>query len=58
MSVPILKGKDIKTRILRPAEYILLRQGATTTENRTLLDGCLLLGARYEECRRIQRNPG
>jgi integrase len=57
MSVPILKGKQFKTRILRPAEYVLLRSGPSKTENRTLLDGCLLLGARYEECRRIQRNP-
>ncbi len=57
-NVPILKGKKIKTRILRPSEYEALRAGADKTEKRTLLDGCLLLGARYEECRRIQRNPG
>lgn len=56
-NLPILKGKKIKTRILRPSEYEALRVGADKTENRTLLDGCLLLGARYEECRRIQRNP-
>ena len=56
--LPILKGKKVKTRILRPSEYEAMRTGAEKTENRTLLDGCLLLGARYEECRRIQRNPG
>lgn len=55
--LPILKGKKIKTRILRPTEYELLRHGAERTENRTLLDGCLLLGARYEECKRIQQYP-
>jgi integrase len=54
---PILKGKKVKTRILRPAEYGHLRDGAKSTDNKTLLDGCLLLGARYEECRRIQTNP-
>lgn len=57
MGVPILKGKKVKTRILRPSEYLLLRDGAKTTDNRTLLDACLLLGARYEECKRIQNNP-
>ena len=55
--IPILKGKKIKTRILRPSEYEAMRAGADKTENRTLLDGCLLLGARYEECRQIQQNP-
>jgi hypothetical protein len=54
--LPILKGKKIKTRILRPTEYELLRHGADKTKNRTLLDGCLLLGARYEECKRIQQH--
>jgi len=55
--LPILKGKEIKTRILRPKEYEVLRQGARKLENQTLIDSCLLLGARYEECRRIQNNP-
>ena len=54
---PILKGKQIKTRILRPKEYEVLREGAGKLENQTILDTCLLLGARYEECRRIQKNP-
>jgi integrase len=54
---PILKGKKVKTRILRPSEYWRLREGAKSTDNKTLLDGCLLLGARYEECKRIQANP-
>ncbi|MHC1600646.1 MAG: site-specific integrase [Candidatus Methanospirareceae archaeon] len=55
--IPILKGKKIKTRILRPHEFELLREGAKKTENKTLLDGCLLLGARYKECQNIQNNP-
>ncbi len=54
--VPILKGKKVKKRIFRPTEYELLRHGADRTENRTLLDGCLLIAARYEECRRIQQH--
>lgn len=54
---PILKGKKIKTRILRPSEYEVLRENASKTENRTHLDACLMLGARYEECRRTQKNP-
>jgi integrase len=56
-TAPILKGKNIKTRILRPGEYEMLREGAGSVDNRTLLDVCLLLGARYEECKRIQKNP-
>ena len=55
--IPILKGKKVKTRILRPHEFELLREGAKKTENKTLLDGCLLLGARYKECQNIQNNP-
>jgi len=54
---PILKGKKIKVRILRPSEYLLLRTAAKSIENQTNLDACLLLGARYEECKRIQENP-
>lgn len=55
--IPILKGKKVKTRILRPYEFGLLREGAKRTENKTLLDACLLLGARYQECQRIQDSP-
>ena len=55
--MPILKGNKIKTRILRPEEYEVLHEGARKLENQTLLDSCLLLGARYEECRRIHQNP-
>ncbi len=55
--VPILKGKKIKTRILRPSEYEMLRKGAGKIENQTNLDACLLLGARYIECQYIQNNP-
>ena len=54
--IPILKGKKVKTRILRPYEFELLREGAKKTENKTLLDGCLMLGARYKECQKIQSN--
>lgn len=53
----ILKGKKVKTRILRPAEYLLLRSAAATEiNNLTNLDACLLLGARYLECKKIQLN--
>lgn len=64
---PILKGKKIKVRILRPNEYERLREGigAGKTKMRgsrkvayqANLDACLLLGARYRECLRIQANP-
>jgi len=50
---PILKNK---IRILRPSEYELLKEGARTVENQTNLDACLLLGARYGECRNIQNH--
>ena len=54
----ILKGKKVKTRILRPSEYLLLRSAAATKiSNQTNLDMCLLLGARYLECVKIQNNP-
>ena len=53
----ILKGKQIKTRILRPVEYLRLRVGAERIENQTNLDACLLLGARYLECKNIQQHP-
>jgi integrase len=56
MGVPILKGKQLKVRILRPSEYAQLRE-AIEGPHQTNLDACLLLGARYEECRRIQANP-
>lgn len=52
----ILKGKIVKTRILRPSEYLQLRSAAKKIVNQTNLDGCLLLGARYLECVRIQNN--
>lgn len=57
MKTPILKGKKVKTRILRPEEFELLREGAPSIPAKTLLDGCLLMGARYEEARKIQKNP-
>ena len=54
--IPILKGKKLKTRILRPCEYVQLRD-ATKPANQTNLDACLLLGARYRECARTQKHP-
>lgn len=55
--VPILKGRTVKVRILRPTEFALLHESARRLENKTLLDACLLLGARFVECKRIQNNP-
>jgi len=55
--VPILKGKKNKTRILRPGEYARLRSSVQSIDKLTDLDACLLLGARYLECRRIQEHP-
>ena len=55
---PILKGKKVKTRILRPREYQKLREAASVKiANQTNLDACLLLGARFYECKKIQLNP-
>jgi len=54
--IPILKGKKVKTRILRPCEYVQLRD-ATKPANQTNLDACLLLGARYTECLRLKKHP-
>ena len=54
---PILKGEKKKGRILRADEYDVLKRGAKNIENQTNLDACLLLGARYEECRDIQKHP-
>lgn len=53
----ILKGKKMQTRILRPAEYELLRKGAKHLESKINLDGCLALAARYLECVEIQNHP-
>jgi len=55
--VPILKGRNVKVRILRPTEFTRLHESARRLENKTLLDACLLLGARFVECKRIQENP-
>lgn len=58
MKTPILKGsgKILKTRVFRPNEILEMRK-YMEFEERTNFDMCLLLGARYEECRRIQNNP-
>ncbi len=49
-------GKHLRTRIFRPQEIALMRK-EMKIEDRTNFDMCLLLGARYEECRRIQKHP-
>jgi len=56
MTVPILLGKKLKVRVFRPAEIRALR-AQMKIQDRTTFDMCLLLGARYEECRRIQKHP-
>ena len=55
---PIVKdsGKR-KFRILRPSEYVLLRDAAGSLENQTRLDALLLTGARYVECQRLHEHP-
>lgn len=53
---PILKGKKLKVRILRPSEYMMLRNAVPKTGDQINLDACLLTGARFTECVRIQRN--
>jgi len=54
MPKPIVK---VGVRILRPAEYELLRQGAESLENQTRTDALLLSGLRYVEAQRLQENP-
>jgi gamma-glutamylcysteine synthetase len=54
MPKPILKSG---VRILRPAEYEQLREGAVTLENQTRSDALLLTGLRYIEAKRLQTNP-
>src|SRR5438552_15893944 len=54
MSKPILKTE---VRILRPAEYEQLRDGAKGLENQTRCDALLLTGLRYVEAQRLQSNP-
>ena len=54
MPKPILKSR---VRILRPAEYEQLREGAATLENQTRSDALLLTGLRYIEAQRLQTNP-
>jgi hypothetical protein len=54
MSKPILKSG---VRILRPAEYEQLREGAAILENQTRSDALLLTGLRYVEAQRLQTNP-
>lgn len=54
MPKPILKGG---VRVLRPAEYEQLRQGAGTLDNQTRSDALLLTGLRYVEAERLQNNP-
>jgi integrase len=53
---PILKNG---VRILRPVEFLSLREGANnfSHENGTNLDATLTTGMRYVEARRLQRHP-
>src|SRR5436853_6917907 len=53
MPKPILKSG---VRILRPAEYEQLLEGAATLENQTRSDALLLTGLRYIEAQRLQTN--
>jgi hypothetical protein len=55
MPKPILKSS---VRILRPAEYEPLREGAGTFENQTRSDVLLLTGLRFIEAQRMQTSPG
>ncbi len=54
---PILKGDKIETRILRPSEFDMLLSGAKKLEYQTNLKALLLMGCRYLEGCRIQKNP-
>ncbi len=54
MPKPIVKGG---VRVLRPAEYEQLPEGAETLENQTRSDALLLTGLRYVEAQRLQSNP-
>jgi hypothetical protein len=54
MPKPILKSG---VRILRPAEYEQLREGAGKLEHQTRSDALLLTGLRYVEAQRLQTNP-
>lgn len=59
MKTPILlisEKKQVKTRIFRPSEISEIRKQMKITD-KTNFDMCLLLGARYLECQRIQNNP-
>lgn len=58
MKTPLFGGDgDIfKTRIFRPDEITEMRK-YMKFEEKTNFDMCLLLGARYEECKRIQNHP-
>ncbi len=49
-------GQHLQTRIFRPSEVMLMRK-EMKLEDKTNFDMCLLLGARYDECRRIQKHP-
>lgn len=52
-------GNHLQCRILRPSEFVAIHNMVANgnKDDLTNLDMCLLLGARYEECRRIQAHP-
>ena len=50
---PIIKER---VRILRPAEYNALREGARELDNKTNLDALTLTGLRYVEAQRFKEN--
>ena len=50
---PIIKER---VRILRPAEYNALREGARELDNKTNLDALTLTGLRYVEAQRLKEN--
>ncbi len=58
MKTPLFagNGEKIETRVFRPDEIAEMRKHMTF-EEKTNFDMCLLLGARYKECVRIQNNP-
>ena len=58
VNIPILLGRTLKVRVLRPSEYEAIRSAAKSLDNQTKLDALLLLGARYVEAQRLQARPG
>jgi len=51
---PITKSK---TRILRPSEYLIIKENVKKRDKQILMDSLLLTGMRYEELIRFRQNP-